>query len=173
MGERRTHHRVLRAAIFSCLVDADRLDTACWPETPPPDRVLEAENLLGQIHAERAEKTRKNPTSPLADLRNRIFDTAIERAALPTGFFSLTVPTGGGKTLASMAFALAHAKAHNLRRIIVVIPYLSIIEQNAAADEPSFRELCSAGLAFKLAHALVKEGFAERISVGVYKISEK
>ena len=118
--------------IFSCVVDADRFDTAGWPETPPPDRVLEPEPLLRQTYAERAEKAAKNPDSPLAALRNRIFDTAIERAALPAGFFSLTVPTGGGKTLASMAFALAHAKAHGLRRIIVVIPYLSIIEQNAA-----------------------------------------
>ncbi len=117
--------------IFSCLVDADRLDTACWPEAPPPDRALETGHLLREIHAERAEKAAKNPHSPLAALRNRIFDTAIERAALPPGFFSLTVPTGGGKTLASMAFALAHAKAHDLRRVIVVIPYLSIIEQNA------------------------------------------
>ncbi len=126
--------------IFSCLVDADRLDTACWPETPLPDRVLETEHLLKQTHAERAEKAAKNPDSPLAALRNRIFDTAIERAALPPGFFSLTVPTGGGKTLASMAFALAHAKAHGLRRIIVVIPYLSIIEQNAAEYRRIFGE---------------------------------
>jgi len=118
--------------IFSCLVDADRLDTAFWPDTPPADRLLAADDLLRQIHAERERKALANPSSPLAALRNRIFDTAIERALLPTGFFSLTVPTGGGKTLASMAFALAHAKAHNLRRVIVVIPYLSIIEQNAA-----------------------------------------
>lgn len=120
--------------IFSCIVDADRLDTAHWPDSTPTDTPLDTVTLLAAVHSERAQKTTnaKNPGSPLAALRNRIFDTAIERATLPTGFFSLTVPTGGGKTLASMAFALAHARAHGLRRIIVVIPYLSIIEQNAA-----------------------------------------
>ncbi|HZT23512.1 MAG TPA: CRISPR-associated endonuclease Cas3'', partial [Verrucomicrobiae bacterium] len=118
--------------LFSCLVDADRLDTACWPATPPPDKPLEADRLLEAVQAERQRKSEANPDSPLAALRNRIFDACLERAALPQGFFSLTVPTGGGKTLSSMAFALAHARAHGLRRVIVVIPYLSIIEQNAA-----------------------------------------
>ncbi|MEI6278833.1 MAG: CRISPR-associated helicase Cas3' [Verrucomicrobiae bacterium] len=118
--------------LFSCLVDADRLDTASWPEAPQPDRALDAALLLNRISAERERKAALNPESRLGALRNHIFDTALERALLPPGFFSLTVPTGGGKTLASMAFAMAHAKAHGLRRIIVVIPYLSIIEQNAA-----------------------------------------
>ncbi len=118
--------------IFSCVVDADRLDTAHWPSSVPADAVLDGGALLTAVLSERERKTAANPASPLAALRNRIFDTALERAALPPGFFSLTVPTGGGKTLASMAFALAHARAHGLRRIIVVIPYLSIIEQNAA-----------------------------------------
>jgi CRISPR-associated endonuclease/helicase Cas3 len=118
--------------LFSCLVDADRLDTAYWPAAPPPDKPLDTERLLDALQAERRRKNEANPNSPLAALRNRIFDACLERAAQPQGFFSLTVPTGGGKTLASMAFALAHAKAHNLRRVIVVIPYLSIIEQNAA-----------------------------------------
>lgn len=118
--------------IFSCIVDADRLDTAHWPASPPDDASLNADDLLAAVHAERTRKSAANPDSPLSALRNRIFDTAIERAALSPGFFSLTVPTGGGKTLASMASALAHARAHGLRRIIVVIPYLSIIEQNAA-----------------------------------------
>jgi CRISPR-associated endonuclease/helicase Cas3 len=126
--------------IFSCLVDADRLDTACWPETPRTDHVLQTEQLLEQVYAERRRKAAKNPAGTLAVLRNRIFDTAIDRAALTPGFFSLTVPTGGGKTLASMAFALAHAKAHRLRRVIVVIPYLSIIEQNAAEYRRIFGE---------------------------------
>lgn len=118
--------------LFSCLVDADRLDTASWPDTPQSDCVLEADLLLRRISAERNRKAAMSPESCLRDLRNRVFDSAIERAGLPPGFFSLTVPTGGGKTLASMAFALAHAKAYGLCRIIVVIPYLSIIEQNAA-----------------------------------------
>ncbi|MCS7062501.1 MAG: CRISPR-associated helicase Cas3', partial [Methylacidiphilales bacterium] len=118
--------------LFSCLVDADRLDTASWPNTPPPEKSLETDRLLAAIEAERQRKTNANLHSPLTALRNRIFDACLERAAQPPGFFSLTVPTGGGKTLSSMAFALAHAKAHNLRRVIVVIPYLSIIEQNAA-----------------------------------------
>lgn len=118
--------------LFSCLVDADRLDTAFWPAKPPDDLPLDAELLLRQVEAERKLKQSANPDSPLAELRNRIFDSCLQAGSQPQGFFSLTVPTGGGKTLSAMAFALAHAKAHRLRRVIVVIPYLSIIEQNAA-----------------------------------------
>ncbi len=118
--------------LFSCLVDADRLDTACWPDPPMQDRLLDARRLLEMAMIERDRKNSANPDSPLKTLRNRIFDTCFDQAGLPQGFFSLTVPTGGGKTLSSMIFALAHAEHHSLRRIIVVIPYLSIIEQNAA-----------------------------------------
>ena len=118
--------------LFSCLVDADRLDTAFWPAKPPEDVSLQAEFLLRQITEERQRKQAENPGSALADLRNRIFDACCEAGSLSQGFFSLTVPTGGGKTLSAMNFALSHAKTHGLHRIIVVIPYLSIIEQNAA-----------------------------------------
>jgi CRISPR-associated endonuclease/helicase Cas3 len=118
--------------LFSCLVDADRIDSACWPDIPPPDRSLDVDRLLEAVQAERQRKSDANPNSPLGVLRNRVFDACLAAASNPQGFFSLTVPTGGGKSLSSMAFALAHAKAHRLRRVIVVIPYLSIIEQNAA-----------------------------------------
>ena len=118
--------------IFSCLVDADRLDTACWPDPPTQDRPLHTHRLLEMVLAERDKKNTDNPDSPLKALRNGIFDAGHGQADLPQGFFSMTVPTGGGKTLSSMAFALAHAQHHGLRRVIVVIPYLSIIEQNAA-----------------------------------------
>ena len=118
--------------LFSCLVDADRLDTACWPAKPLDDLSLDAELLQRSVEAERLRKQATNPESPLAELRNRIFDACLLAGSHPQGFFSLTVPTGGGKTLSGIAFALAHAKTHGLRRVIVVIPYLSIIEQNAA-----------------------------------------
>lgn len=118
--------------LFSCLVDADRLDSAFWPFMPPDDRPLDASGLLVRVKDERQQKAGKSPEGPLKCSRNQIFDTCLLKAESAQGFFSLTVPTGGGKTLSAMAFALAHAQKHNLRRVIVVIPYLSIIEQNAA-----------------------------------------
>lgn len=125
--------------LFSCLVDADRLDSAFWErmgertiELAHPKMVLDPPGLLSRLLAERELQRRKHPAGILTDIRNRIFDACIAAGEMSQGFFSLTVPTGGGKTLSGMAFALAHAKAHKLRRIIVVIPYLSIIEQNAA-----------------------------------------
>ena len=118
--------------LFSCLVDADRLDSACWPRTPRPDMLFDADALLARVEAERNRKAAAAPNSPLKTRRNDVFDSCLAKAGLSQGFFSLTVPTGGGKTLSAMAFALAHARQHRLRRVIVVIPYLSIIEQNAA-----------------------------------------
>lgn len=118
--------------LFSCLVDADRLDSAFWPLEPPAELRLDAPVLLERVEAERLRKSSNAPDGTLKTSRNYIFDTCLIKASLAQGFFSLTVPTGGGKTLSSMAFALAHARKHNLRRVIVVIPYLSIIEQNAS-----------------------------------------
>ena len=125
--------------LFSCLIDADRLDSAFWErmgdrtsELATPKIPLDPPVLLARLLAEREIQRHKHPAGTLTDIRNRIFDACVAAGEKPQGFFSLTVPTGGGKTLSGMAFAIAHAKAHKLRRIIVVIPYLSIIEQNAA-----------------------------------------
>jgi len=71
----------------------------------------------------------KNPT--LANVRKQILVACLKSAELPTGLFTLTVPTGGGKTLSGLAFALKHAAKNNLRRVIYVAPFISILDQNA------------------------------------------
>lgn len=125
--------------LFSALVDADRLDSERFEQEQRLGRPwqrrripLQAQLLLERLRIARSHKAATHPNDELNRLRNTIFDTCVQRGReLPRGFFTLTVPTGGGKTLSSMAFALAHASRHDLRRVIVVIPYLSIIEQNA------------------------------------------
>ena len=119
--------------VFSALIDADRLDTANWPEPVAEEKQMDAGLGLEACLRSRASRAATTAAGEsLAALRNAIFDSCLRSAEKPQGFFSLTVPTGGGKTLASLAFAMAHARRHGLRRVIIVIPYLSIIEQNAA-----------------------------------------
>ncbi|HUL12718.1 MAG TPA: CRISPR-associated endonuclease Cas3'', partial [Methylococcaceae bacterium] len=108
--------------LFSVLVDADFLDTEAHYNGAPRKSVgLAPSELLQRLVA---EKESKSQTGELNAIRNRIFQQCLDKATEPLRFFSLTVPTGGGKTLSGMAFALAHAAQHKLRRVIVVIPYL-------------------------------------------------
>lgn len=135
---------VLIRMLFSTLVDADFLDTEAHyaPELVRPAMKLDADILLAKLEQERERKSRvfaeasanngNAANLEVGAIRNRVFEACKRNGKLPHGFFSLSVPTGGSKTMASMAFALAHANQNDLRRVIVVIPYLSIIEQNAA-----------------------------------------
>jgi CRISPR-associated endonuclease/helicase Cas3 len=126
--------------IFSALVDADFLDTEEHYEcrarrNAPPLDAASARTLLEKLRVAKDKKARaaaeRGGAADIGALRNAIFEQCERAGQKGQGFFSLTVPTGGGKTLSGMAFALAHAARHDLRRVIVVIPYLSIIEQNA------------------------------------------
>jgi CRISPR-associated endonuclease/helicase Cas3 len=128
--------------LFSSLVDADFLATEAFmseekarfrPVDPPSITDLEATLV---VHL----ATFPPPASEVNRLRVQIRDHCLAAAEELPGMFSLTVPTGGGKTLSSLAFALKHARLHDLRRIIYVIPYTSIIEQNANV----FREALAA-----------------------------
>jgi CRISPR-associated helicase Cas3/CRISPR-associated endonuclease Cas3-HD len=125
--------------LFSALVDADFLDTEAHFEgddtgkryrQPGPD--LQPERALALIlsHIEQLQAgTQADPR--VAEVRSALHKACLNAAESSTGLFTLTAPTGSGKTLAMLAFALAHAQKHGLRRVIVVIPYLSIIEQTA------------------------------------------
>lgn len=128
--------------LFSCLVDADFLDTEAYMN---PDKGSERGNWpqLSALHeafdSYMTDKTHGAAATTVNRLRADILMQCREKAQEAPGLFSLTVPTGGGKTLSSMAFALEHAKAHpEKRRIIYVIPYTSIIEQTADEFRKAF-----------------------------------
>lgn len=130
----------LTRMLFSCLVDADYLDTEAFMNNAPIRRnELPLTPLLTLL--ERHFDSFGVPKNELNRKRAQILARCREAAQLPRGLYSLTVPTGGGKTLSSMAFALYHALHHaeepGLRRIIYVIPYTNIIEQTAGV----FREI--------------------------------
>lgn len=120
--------------LFSCLVDADFLATETFYAQSHGDPAPKRGGSLSSTHREQVRthmaRHRRNDT-PVNRLRSEILDHANAKAALPPGLFTLTVPTGGGKTLTSLSFAMEHAFAHDLRRIIYVIPFTSIIEQVA------------------------------------------
>ena len=121
--------------LFSCLVDADYLDTEQFmqPEQAARRRQYDSmETLKERFDTYMESLTAGAPVSFINEKRAAILSRCREMAEKLPGFFSLTVPTGGGKTLASMAWALLHAVRHEKDRIIIVIPYTSIIVQTAA-----------------------------------------
>ena len=116
--------------LYSCLVDADYLDTEQFMQGDMPRGTGDSlETLLTRLQARLNEWD--NPTSELNKLRQQILRACVSAAANPKGIYTLTVPTGGGKTTSSLAFALHHAVEHGMKRVIYVVPYTSIIEQNA------------------------------------------
>jgi CRISPR-associated endonuclease/helicase Cas3 len=120
--------------LFSALVDADFLDTERYMD---PAKFAQRNQwptlaeLTPLFDAHMARMAATAPATSVNTLRADILRQCREQAALLPGLFSLTVPTGGGKTLSGMAFALEHARIHGKRRVIHVIPYTSIIEQTA------------------------------------------
>nr|MBS0019255.1 CRISPR-associated helicase Cas3' [Gammaproteobacteria bacterium] len=126
--------------LFSCLVDADFLDTEAYmAPNQAEQRGLwpDLTTLLDQLDRHMTQLGNRVKRSSVNRLRAEILAQCRAKAAETPGLFSLTVPTGGGKTLSSLAFALEHAKRYDKRRVIYVIPYTSIIEQTADV----FREI--------------------------------
>lgn len=118
--------------LFSCLIDADRIDSADF-ENPGNVRFRSKLPVDWQIAIDRLEAKLANfpVRNEIDTARREISDQCKKKAESSQGIYTLTVPTGGGKTFASMRYALHHAKKHKLDRIIYIIPYTSIIEQNA------------------------------------------
>lgn len=129
--------------LFSSLVDADFMDTERAlnvEKSSLRNNIFSLEKMLSSLEVFLKGKSCSAPDTPVNRHRAAILADCGEKASYKQGFFSLSVPTGGGKTLSSMSFALKHAIAHGMKRIIYVIPYTSIIEQNAAVFKSIFGE---------------------------------
>jgi len=131
--------------LFSCLVDADFLDTEAYMRSGNSDvraAYSSIDDLLSRFSVNATSLTEKASPTLVNQIRSNVLRQCIERANEKTasGLYSLTVPTGGGKTLSSLAFALHHAAKHGKRRVIYAIPYLSIIEQTADTFRKIFGE---------------------------------
>ena len=132
--------------IYSCLVDADYSSTAAFYDevdysTYKKENILNPEELLKNLDEYRAARGYGFSGSGLNGIRNEVYKCC-EKAGreLPAGLYTLTAPTGTGKTHALIRFALEQAKKNNQKRIFVVLPYLSIIEQNASEYREIFGE---------------------------------
>ncbi|MBR4342072.1 MAG: CRISPR-associated helicase Cas3' [Lachnospiraceae bacterium] len=117
--------------LFSCLVDADYLDTERFMSNDSVDRGSGNDMEFLEKKLDTYISGWFPPEGELNRKRCEILNSCIEKHTCEPGLFSLTVPTGGGKTVSSLAFAIKHARAKGLKRIIYVIPYTSIIEQTA------------------------------------------
>jgi CRISPR-associated endonuclease/helicase Cas3 len=118
--------------VFSALVDADFLDTEAYMDgrkTLARRSEYDLGSLRGELTAFLAAFG--EPRTAVNQIRDEVLKQCQTKASLPPGVFSLTVPTGGGKTLSSLTFALDHALRHGKQRIVYAIPYTSIIEQTA------------------------------------------
>lgn len=133
-SERRLGLDLLLRMVFSCVVDADYLDTAAHFEATQA-RVrgpVGMAQLLERYEGRRAKMLAGREPSRVDALRQSVYEQASAAAAGDPGVYVLHVPTGGAKTLASGGFALRHAAVHGMRRVVVAVPYISITEQNAA-----------------------------------------
>lgn len=119
--------------LFSCLIDADRVDTADFEKPAAARHRLNGRYTEWPLLIERLEKHLQGFTirNPVDEIRRSISDHCLDGAIRGKGIYTLTVPTGGGKTLASLRFALHHVERHKMDRVIYVIPFTSIIDQNA------------------------------------------
>ena len=152
--------------IFSCLVDADFRNTEAFYDKitghqkdrdwPAMSTIIDG--LRSAFDAYMAKKQSAGRASEINRLRNDILTHVRSRADEPIGLFTLTVPTGGGKTLASLGFALDHAKRHGLARIIYAIPFTSVIDQTASV----FRDVLGSEFILEHHSAIEEETFRQR-----------
>ncbi len=137
------HFHHLSRMLFSCLVDADRLDTErfmdikSWKKRGCTPTIID---LLPKLEGYLQQLQLNAPDTEVNRTRKKVQEQCCKTSSGEKGFYSLTVPTGGGKTLSSLLWAMKHAVNHSMSRIIIAIPYTSIIVQTAGRLKEIFGE---------------------------------
>ncbi|WP_195572562.1 CRISPR-associated helicase Cas3' [Paenibacillus sp. 1001270B_150601_E10] len=126
----------LTKVIFSMLIDADRTNTRMFEENKPHESAIDTMKLFDTYYKRLTAKVNsfkkaKFATSPINVLRSGMSEQCDQFASNPSGIYTLSIPTGGGKTLASLRYALKHALEYGKKRIVYIVPFTTIIEQNA------------------------------------------
>ena len=141
--------------VFSAVVDADFLDTESHfnpGHSAARNPAASTQQLWLRFQSRHRDHTRGAAAGLVNEVRSRVYEACLAAAEQPTGLFRLAVPTGGGKTLSGMGFALRHAVAHGLDRVIVAVPYTSITQQTAEVCRAFLEEDPSAEPAAVLEH---------------------
>lgn len=138
---------LLERYLLSCLIDADRTDTADFMSNSQTEMTCDTEQLWNNMQKRLDEKLSgfSSRTDDISRQRRSISDRCFEFASNDVGICKLIVPTGGGKTLSSLRFAIEYAKKHDMKKIIYIAPFMSILEQNSdeirnIAGESAFLE---------------------------------
>ncbi|MCG0157850.1 CRISPR-associated endonuclease Cas3'' [Phocaeicola vulgatus] len=137
------HFHHLSRMLFSCLVDADRLDTERFMDVESwrkRGNSATLADLLPQLEAYMQKLQSNAADTKVNRIRQQVKEQCSRTSSSEKGFYSLTVPTGGGKTLSSLLWAMKHAVSHSMNRIIIAIPYTSIIVQTAGLLKEIFGE---------------------------------
>ncbi len=140
-GPKDFHH--LARMLYSCLVDADYLDTESFMDKKSYElrrNKVDLKLLLPLLESRLNRFKSSLEKSGINEIRNQVQEQCVKKADTPVGFYSLTVPTGGGKTLSSLLWAMKHAIRNGQKRIIIAIPYTSIIMQTASVLRSIFGE---------------------------------
>ena len=133
----------LSRMLFSCLVDADCLDTEWFMDSESARKRINGitlQSLLPILETYIDNLQKRNSESEVNAVRRQVQERCVSMSDVEKGFYSLTVPTGGGKTLSSLSWALRHAVHNGMKRIIIAIPYTSIIVQTASVLKQIFGE---------------------------------
>lgn len=135
------HRETFIRYLFSSLTDADWLSTEQHFNQEISDirdsSILPIEEMLNKLYEHIFKKPKEGE---LNRLRNNALESAVQKSTMPCGFYSLALPTGMGKTLTSMSWALKHAKKNKLKRIVIVLPFINIIDQTAQTLKDIFGE---------------------------------